>query len=165
MKKSVSIRFRYFIALLIVIGLFSFSAFLEFHEHISPCPLCLMQRYMFAGMGIIFFIGMLLPLNKIIQGFLALGSLVFAVGGMFFSARQSWLQHIQTNPSGNCGMSLPVLFKIFSPWQALQQVWQGGIECSEQGWQFLHLSLADWSLIGFLLFFIFIITQIRNVFK
>lgn len=165
MKNSVRIQFRYFVALLIVISLFCFSAFLEYYKHINPCPLCMMQRFMFSGLSIVFLVGMIFRLNKIMHTLLALCGLLFATGGILFAARQSWLQHIATDNMGSCGMSLSVLFKIFSPLQALQQIWQGGIECSESSWQFLHLSLADWSLIGFILFFVFIITQIKNVIK
>jgi len=36
--------------------------------------------------------------------------------------------------------------------QALQKIFQGSAECTQRGWEFLHMNMAEWALIWFFLF-------------
>ena len=74
----------------------------------------------------------------------------------------SFLQHMPYSSLGDCGISLQYLFKIFPFTDAMKQLWQGGTECSQHGYEFLNLSLAEWSLIAFIVFFFFVILQLKR---
>lgn len=146
-------RITYLIEFFFVAALLGFAAFLEYYKGILPCPLCMMQRFCLAALGMTFIIGASFKLNKI-SGFLV-GSFafLFSLAGAILAGRQSWLQH---NPSGltsNCDVSFQYMLKVLPFDEVVKKAFTGGAECSQIDWQFLHLSLAEWS---FLLFIIFI---------
>jgi protein dithiol:quinone oxidoreductase len=162
MINKTSIRFTYFIGFLGIILLLGIASYLEIYKGINPCPLCILQRVIMIMLGVIFFFAMILRLHKL--GYLLSGLLgiIVSLSGILLSGRQVWLQNIPQIGLGECGISLQYMFKIFSFTEALQHVWRGGTECSQQGWVFLHLSLAEWSLICFLLFFLLAIIQLKR---
>lgn len=157
-----SIRFTYLIGLMLIIGLLGAAAYLEIYKGINPCSLCILQRGVLVALGVIFLIALVLTkkISHIICGCLGL---ITALLGILLAGRQVWLQHMPQNGSGECGISLPYLFKIFSFPEAIKHLWRGGIECSQHGWVFLHLSLAEWSLLWFLIFFILVMVQVKRV--
>ena len=134
--------------------------FLQTYKGMSPCPLCLLQRMMMAVLGAIFFVGAIVKLTK--WGNLCLGflGLLAGAGGVLLAGRQVWLQISPPSSSGDCGASLDYLWHVLSVQEVLKQVWQGGMECSQTGGEFLHLSLAAWSLIGFTILFLLVILQL-----
>ena len=84
------------------------------------------------------------------------------VGGILLSGRQVWLQHVPPSSLGECGASLTYMFQTLPVMKVINHVWTGGIECSQQGWTFMYLSLAEWSLLGFLGFFVFAVLQLKR---
>ncbi|MBV8801534.1 MAG: disulfide bond formation protein B [Gammaproteobacteria bacterium] len=159
--KIQSVRQGYFFAFLIVLLILGFIFLLQ-SQGVIPCPLCLLQRMMLIGLSIIFFIGMIFPFKKRGQFFIGFLGILTSTLGLVFAGRQAWLQHMPPVGNGGCGVSLEYLFNLLPFVDVMKLVWQGGTECSEIGWVFLHLSLAEWSFILFGLFFIFILWQLRR---
>jgi len=159
MNNEKSIRLTYLIGFILIITLLLTATALEVYLKIHPCPLCSLQRVTMGILGILFFLGMILRLNK--MGYLILGCLeiLTSITGILLSGRQVWLQHVPPQGLGECGISLMYTFKIFPFLDAIKHVWRGGTECSQDGWIFLNLSLAGWSMIWFCIFFILIIIQ------
>lgn len=157
-----SIRFSYFIGCMLIAALLGMAAYLEVYKGINPCPLCILQRIVLLTLGIIFFLAMALKIKKTGNILFGILGLITSLGGILLAGRQVWLQHAPPAGLGECGVSLQYMFKIFPLMEALKHVWQGGIECSQHGWVFMHLSLAEWSLLWFVLFFIFVIVQIKR---
>lgn len=162
MKTFLTIRFSYFIGFILIGALLSTALLIEFQKGMIPCPLCVVQRSFLVALGVLFLIGVLIPFKKCGQLILGLLGCLLSLGGIIFSARQVWLQHAPKDGLGDCGISLPYLFKIFSWNDALYAIWRGGIECAEQGWAFLQLSLAEWSLIWFVIFLVFVLVQMKR---
>lgn len=163
MKKSNAFRFTYLLGFILMAVLLGSAFFLQIYKGMSPCPLCLLQRMMMVALGAIFFVGAVVRLPK--WGDLCVGFLGLLVGtaGVLLAGRQVWLQVSPPSSSGDCGASLGYLWHVLSVKETLKQVWQGGMECSQTGWKFLHLSLAAWSLIGFTILFLLVIVQLIRV--
>jgi disulfide bond formation protein DsbB len=164
MKKTRSVRFSYFLGFIVLLFLMGFVFFLQQHGLI-PCPLCILQRMMMIALSVVFFMGMLLPLKKTGNIILGIMGLMVTVAGMLLAARQTWLQYTPPIGQGQCGVSLQYLLSILPITDVAKMIWQGGTECSELGWVFLGMSLAEWSLITFGLFFIFVILQLNRSLK
>src|SRR4029079_18710998 len=162
MNNMMSTRLTYFIGFIIIAALLGMAAYLEVYEGINPCPLCILQRIVLIALGVIFFFGMVLRINKIGYFLFGVLGLIVSLGGILLSGRQVWLQNVPQNGLGECGVSLQYMFKIFPFTEALKHVWRGGTECSQRDWEFLHLSLAEWSLICFVIFFILVIVQLKR---
>jgi disulfide bond formation protein DsbB len=161
MIKMISVRFGFFLGFLATVALMAFAYFLEYHGFI-PCPLCLSQRVMMIGLVLTCFIGMLRAFKKSGNIVLCIFGLIFSLGGMLLAARQTWLQYAPVQGDGGCGVSLQYLLSVFPITEVIQIVWHGGAECSEVGWTILGLSLAEWSIVTFGMFFIFIILQFKR---
>ncbi|MDA8561930.1 disulfide bond formation protein B [Gammaproteobacteria bacterium] len=159
------IRLNYFIGFVCIVVLLAIAEYLEIYQNIIPCPLCMLQRVILIILGLGFFIGMIFKMNKTFKIILSIYNISFCFLGILFSSRQVWLQESVKQSIGECGASLSYMLKILPLSQVIKQIWVGGMGCSEQGWVFWNLSLASWSLIGFSLFFIFSVFQLKNLVK
>lgn len=161
MNKS-SERTSYFIAFILIAILLGVTFYLQNFEGFAPCPLCILQRITLGLLGVIFFIGSVLTLKKIGKILLSTCASLITSLGIFLSGRQVWLQHLPPDKNADCGASLQYLIHVLPFDQAVSKVLQGTAECAQKGWEFLQLSLAEWSLICFVGFFIFCLFQMRR---
>lgn len=158
-SKPNSRQFFYLLAFILIVILLGSASYLQLHKGINPCPLCLLQRFVFAILGVIFVFGVASSLKGFSRWMVGLFSTFFSLVGIAIAGRQVWLQHLPEKAGPNCEASLQYLLKALPFDQAIQKVFQGGTHCSEVGWVFLHLSLAEWSLICFTLFLFFSLWQ------
>ncbi|VWX63427.1 Disulfide bond formation protein B [Burkholderiales bacterium 8X] len=132
------------------IGMLAFGLYLQHGVGLEPCPMCIVQRYalmlvaLFTGLGALFS----RPALQKTGAFLAL---VFAVGGAYTAARQSWLQWYPPEVV-SCGRDLYGMIETFPLKRALPMIFRGGGDCTQIDWTFLGLSIANWSFIAFTVF-------------
>lgn len=155
-------RLTYLAGFLFIAVILGFAIYLQQYHDLYPCPLCIFQRLIFAVTGVIFFIGTAFNLKKTGRIFVGSLGLVFSLLGIVFAGRHVWIQYFSPGIS-DCSMGLKYLFKIMSVNEVIAKVFEGGVECSKIDWTFLHLSLADWSLLSFILLFIICVFQLKNV--
>lgn len=135
-------------------GLLGFGLYLQHVQGLEPCPMCIMQRYALAAVGIVALIGGLhAPTAYGTRVYAAVIGLLALTGGGV-AVRQSWLQ---LNPPGiaECGPGLEYLMESFPLTQLLPMLFRGAGDCSAIDWTFLGLSIANWSLINFALILLF----------
>lgn len=127
-----------------------FGFYLEYFEGLSPCSLCLIQRYLFC---LAFVCSMLKIFLGKFGAMIFTFNLIFLLLGSITSGRQSWLQS-NANPNlFECGGLLinenhSFLSRIYESFMNSNQ------SCSEVLWTFLDLSIANWAF----LIFIFLIS-------
>ena len=129
-------------------SLLGFGLYLQHGMGLEPCPMCIMQRYALAAVGIVALIGGLhAPSGRGVRIYAALVG-VLALTGAGVAARQSWLQ---LNPPAisECGPGLEYMMESFPLTQLLPMLFRGAGDCSAVDWTFLGLSIANWSLINF----------------
>jgi disulfide bond formation protein DsbB len=137
---------------LAAIGLVSGGMFLQQTMNIAACPLCILQRMLY----------LLLALEAIAAWILAGGvqpkvfqrraatlvMIATTITGAGIAAYQTWLQRWAKGVS--CTADQP-WWESFVNWAGSQWplMFEASGMCSEAGWKFLGLSIAEWSLIAF----------------
>jgi disulfide bond formation protein DsbB len=137
------------LAFIVICLMLGFATYLQEHVHISPCPLCIFQRFTFMVLGVIFLAGVLLPSRRWLNLIISALAYVYALAGALLAGRQIWLQHLPPNQMSDCGASLEYMMRILPLQQVLQKVLAGSAECSLVDWRFLGMSLAEWSFLSF----------------
>lgn len=149
-----SIRSTYFLGFVFAVAVLVISVYLQFVDGILPCPLCAFQRATFCFLGVILLLG-LLTYRVAILRFLVNSLAVFAsLIGIILAGRQMWLQHYP--PANNeCGVSLQYMMQTLPMNEVVKKIFfEGTAECTERGFTFLTLNMAEWSLIWFVIFLI-----------
>jgi len=147
-----SIRRTYLVGFILTGVLLLTSVYLQFGQGIMPCPLCLLQRFVFCLLFILFSVGLFAYSKRwhrlLINSLTALISLL----GMFLAGRQAWLQHFPSANGSECGVSLQYMLQVLPMSKVIQKIFQGSAECSRRGFEFLSLNLAEWSFLWFTVF-------------
>lgn len=148
-------RQPFLLGLLAILSILGFSFYLEYVRNIYPCPLCELQRFAFALIGGFFLIGTLLHRFKFLRYLLWVFISLLSLSGVLIAAKQVWLQHFPETAHGVCGASVINLLKMLPVKDVISQIFSGSAECTERGWDFLSLDLAEWALISFTVFLLF----------
>jgi disulfide bond formation protein DsbB len=148
---SLSSRWLYLAGTLAISGLLGFALFLQKILHEDPCPLCMVQRYIFLFMGILFLLATLHNPKRlgvrIYSGLITL----FSLFGIGVAVRHIWIQHLPANEVPACGPGLDYMLDNFPMADVLKELLHGSGECAAKGWSFLGLNIPEWSLIWFTL--------------
>jgi protein dithiol:quinone oxidoreductase len=130
---------------------------LEYFVGLTPCPLCIIQRFFFGLTGITALIYALkypktssnvaqdtqskqMHTLKIYSACM----IVFSVLGGAVAARQIWLTYNPPSLLGsNCAPWLGSLTDLIAA------TFKATADCAEMGWNMLNLSIPEWSLISF----------------
>ncbi len=141
-------RVLFLFILLSCIGLLGYAQYLQHIEDLLPCPLCVAQRVAYWLMGLIALLAFLhnpKVIGRRLYGFLMTA---FALTGAIIAARHSWL--IRYPESFECGISPEEAFLNSLP---ISEWWPGMFEangdCTDVDWEFLSLTIPDWSLVAF----------------
>ena len=137
---------------LAAVGLVAGGMFLQQTLNLAACPLCILQRMLY----------LLLALEAIAAWMLAgathpkalprraaaLAMIATTITGGGIAAYQTWLQRWAKGAS--CTADQP-WWESFVNWAGSQWplMFEASGLCSEAGWKFLGLSIAEWSLIAF----------------
>ena len=131
-------------------GLLGFAYFLQFHENLEPCPLCIFQRLAFLVLGMVFLLAALHHPGRIgsrIYGVcIALSGLI----GAGIAGRHLWLQHLPPDQVPECGPGLDYMLEVFPLTETLRMAFTGSGECADVTWSFLGLSMPGWTLLWYL---------------
>ncbi len=147
-----SVRAFYGVLVAICVALLAFGYYLQFYAGQEPCPLCVFQRVAYMAVVVIGLVGAI----HAPKGFGRLGYsgaiMISAIVGAVIAGRQVWLQHLPADKVPECGPGLDYMLDAFPLSDALRMVFTGSGECAEVTWRFLSFSIAEWSLLWFVLF-------------
>ncbi len=112
---------------------------------LAPCPLCIFQRLVYMVIGLVALLGAIAPAGRLLWSALIAG---LAAGGMAVAGYQSWMQafpHLATE----CSYSDPNAIERLVDWlgMAWPSLFLATGFCTGRDWEFLGLSLANWSLL------------------
>jgi disulfide bond formation protein DsbB len=133
---------------LAAIGLVSGGMVLQQTLNLAACPLCILQRMLYLLLALEAVAAWMLAGAALPRRLAALLMIATTLTGAGFAAYQTWLQRWAKGVSCTAD----------APWWENLVNWAGGqwpllFEasglCSEAGWKFLGLSIAEWSLIAF----------------
>jgi disulfide bond formation protein DsbB len=113
--------------------------------NIAACPLCILQRMVYLLLGAEALLALF-----VVRGTRLLAGLMAATAatGAWIAAYQTWLQRF--SPSTDCSANQPWWEQLVN-WAGTQVPWlfEATGFCTEAGWRFLGLSIAEWSLAMF----------------
>jgi len=131
------------------LSLLSFGLYLEHFQGLEPCPLCSFQRIAYITITLIALIA-LIHNPDLWMRYIYSGLIIFAAAiGAGIAGRQTWLQHLPPELVPECGPGLEYMLEVFPFGEALKMILSGSGECAEVQWQFIGLSIAEWSLVCF----------------
>jgi disulfide bond formation protein DsbB len=143
-------RIGYVLGFLFCLGLLGWAYYLQYGMDLEPCPLCIIQRVCFAGMGLVFLVAIFHNPGRAGAAVYALLQLLIGGFGAAVAARQVWLQSLPKDQVPSCGMGLDYMLETLPLTETIRKVFEGSGECAEKAWVFLHLSIAGWALVLFI---------------
>ena len=154
MKKMVSSAFNLYWSNLFLInslgafGIVLLAMFMDYYLLLVACPLCILQRYIFVGVGLLsFFVFMVPKIKKLLTIAIVMTSLL----GIFFALRQIYLQQLSQEELLallGCGMPLNAMIEYFGFIEGIKLAVMGGPSCAAEDWRFIF-NFAEWALIFF----------------
>ena len=151
MKLHLTPRLGYLAGFVICGGLILYALYLQYYEYQDPCPLCLLQRVVYIALMVVFLLGALHGPRR--TGAVVYSTLLVLVSliGAGIAGRHVWLQHLPKDKVPECGPGLGYILDRFPLVNALEKIFRGSGECAEAGWRLMGLSIAEWSLVWFIL--------------
>ena len=155
-------RIGYVLGFLVCVALMGYALYLQYVVNLDPCPLCVLQRVCVIAMGVIYLVAIFHNPGR--GGAAAYAILILLAGGTgtAFAARQVWLQSLPKDQVPACGMSLDYMLETLPFTETLKTVFEGSGECAEKSWEFMHLSLAGWTLVFFVAMIVATFALIRR---
>jgi protein dithiol:quinone oxidoreductase len=149
--KTAASRWLYLVGALVIGGLFGGALYLQYVLHQEPCPLCMIQRFIYIALAVWFVLATLHNPKRT-------GAKVYAVligftslCGVLVAGRHIWIQHLPPDEVPACGPGLDYMLDNFPMSEVLKELMHGSGECAAHGWTFLTLGIPEWSLIWYVL--------------
>jgi disulfide bond formation protein DsbB len=129
-------------------GLVAVGLAMQHMFRLAPCPLCIFQRLLYLVIGVIALLGVLAPAVRRLWALL-IG--LVAAGGAAVAGYQTWMQafpHLATE----CGYADPNAIERLVDWLGMEwpSLFLATGFCTSRDWEFLALSMANWSLLIFI---------------
>lgn len=146
------------------VGLVGGGLYLAKTLNLAACPLCILQRMVYLALAASSLVGLRLSRCRLSQTLAALGNIGLAGLGAFIAGYQVWLQRFATDIS--CTANAP-WWEEFVYWagEKAPALFEATGLCSEAGWKFLGLAIADWSLLIFIALGILSAIAVRNALR
>lgn len=148
---NISGRWLYLAGVVVIAGLFGAALYLQYVLHYEPCPLCMVQRFIFIAMLALFAIATLHNPKRTGAKIYAALITLFALSGIGVASRHIWIQHLPKDEVPACGPGLDYMLENFPMSEVLKELMHGSGECAAKGWTFLTLGIPEWSLVWYVL--------------
>lgn len=155
-------RSLYLLTFLGVTAILSYGFYLQYVEGVEPCPLCILQRISFGAAGLFALLGFLSYRCKYSRLFSSFFGLLFSLAGLGLALRQTWIQLHPSDAMTECGVSLQYMLQALPLHEVAYKIFAGSAECTQRTWEFLTLSMAEWSAICFALLTIIMLTLLKR---
>ncbi|MEQ8661023.1 MAG: disulfide bond formation protein B [Gammaproteobacteria bacterium] len=139
-------RLVYGLTALTCIALLGYGYYLQYHDGLEPCPMCIFQRLCFMGVALVCAVGAAhgpRGRGRYVYGGL---TVLLALTGAAIAARQVWLQHLPEDRVPACGPGLEYMLEMYPLAEVIRTALRGSGDCALVDWTFLGLSIAEWSL-------------------
>ena len=125
----------------------AYALYVQFHQGLEPCPLCIFQRIGIVLLGLTFLAAALHHPRGRGRYAYGLAIAVVALATAAVAARHVYVQSLPPGSLPSCGAPLEVLIKLMPLTQLIRKVLTGSGECMAVDWRFLGLTMPAWVLI------------------
>ena len=134
----------------VCVALLGFGYYLQYHDGLEPCPMCIFQRLCYMGVAAVAFVGLIHGArSRVSVIYCALGS-VCALLGAGIAGRQVWLQYLPADQIPECGPGLEFMLEVYPLAEVIRTALRGTGDCASVDWTFVGASIAEWSLLWFI---------------
>jgi disulfide bond formation protein DsbB len=137
------------LAFLACAALLAFGLYLEHAEGLEPCPLCIVQRIEFIGVGLACLAAAIHGPQRLGRRVYAGLTLLFSAAGIASAGRQVWLQGLPPDQLPACLPSLEYMMEALPFQDIVRLMLHGTADCAEVTWTLMGLSIPEWSLLAF----------------
>lgn len=157
----------YLLAFIVCVVLMTVALYLEYVVGLMPCPLCIIQRVLLILVGLVCLAALIhhphseKPAHRPTAARLyGAGVSFFALLGAAVAGRQVWLQHQPSDQLPSCLPSLDYMIDVLPLQDIMHMLFSGTADCAKVDWTFLGLSIAEGTLLAFIAFTLFGLTQL-----
>ncbi len=144
------IRIIFLTVFLICAGSLVYAVYLQLVKNLLPCPLCVAQRLSYWVIGLTAIVAVAHNPRSLGRRLYSGVMMIAALLGGVVATRHSWL--VRYPDSCECGISSEEKFLNSLPiarwWPTM---FEANGDCSESSWEFMSLTIPDWSAILFIL--------------
>jgi disulfide bond formation protein DsbB len=133
-------------------GLVGASFYVQHVLGVEPCPLCIIQRFTYLALAVVFFGAALAPTDGSLQRGLIWFAALLTLGGLGVAGYQTHLQLAPPTLASTCSASLSYMLETLSVTDVLAQLLNAKGDCSDTSFKVLGLTLAQASLLIFTTF-------------
>ncbi len=162
LNKWFSGKSGYMLGFVASFGLVGLALWIQTRYQLNPCPLCISQRMIFMGLGLLFLITAFVKANSLVSKFFTLFLVLTALGGAVVAIRHWWLQAHRDSIVADCGVGFDYMFENFPLQKALTLVFRGTGDCAAIDWTFLGLSIPQMSLMAYVGLAVYAIYLVKN---
>ena len=130
-------------------GLVGASFYVQHVLDVEPCPLCIIQRFTYLALAIVFLGAALAPRQGSMQRGLFWLATALTLGGLGVAGYQTHLQLSPPTLAATCSASLSYMLETLSVTDVLAQLLNAKGDCSDTSFKILGLTLAQASLMIF----------------
>lgn len=164
-SKLFGARAGYFLGFIASFGLVGLALVIQTQYNLEPCPLCISQRMVMMGLGLIFLAAAIQKPAQLGRNIYTLLLILTALGGAGVAIRHWWLQAHRDSMIADCGVGFNYMFENFPLQKALTLVFRGTGDCAAIDWTFLGLTIPQLSLIAFIGFAAYAFCLARSLAK
>lgn len=143
-------------------GLVGGSFFVEYVVGIEPCPLCIIQRFIYIGLTPVFLAAAMARPHGRAQRALFWTAAVMTLGGLGAAGYQTHLQLFPAPLVATCSASLSYMLDTMAVTEVLARMLHATGDCSDTSFRILGFTLAQASLVIFLSFSVLLVTLLRR---
>ena len=140
----------YLLGFALCFSIVSLALMIQTTYKLEPCPLCITQRMVFMGLGVLFLISAFIPPTNILNKIFTALQVITALGGAGVAIRHWYLQANRESMIADCGVGFDYMFENFPLQKAFKLLFRGTGDCAAIDWTFLGLTLPQLGLISFL---------------
>jgi len=133
-------------------GLVGASFYVQHVLGVEPCPLCIIQRFTYLALAVVFLGAALVPSEGSLQRGLIWLAAVLTLGGLGVAGYQTYLQLSPPALTASCSASLSYMLETLSVTDVLAQLLNAKGDCSDTSFKVMGMTLAQASLIIFTAF-------------
>lgn len=150
MKHLFTGRLPYAAVTLACVAMLGYAYYAELVLGLEPCPLCMLQRLAFIGIGLVALLVTLIGPQGWGRWLAVAAVLPASVWGMVTAGRHLWLQSLPADEVPDCGPGLYFMQTYGFTWlEIVREAFTGSGECAEVDWTMFGLSAPAWALMAY----------------